>query len=127
VAVDKGPDDIVSPAMFSPADRTRWRCWCGQGIPRRRWISAALQASILSGVIPEIMKDDGAWRGWMICVIRTAYGRKMGTIRDLIACYRRKHDHSVEKRAEKFTSKWAATDRDDFLQQASPKTRRWHL
>ncbi|QSB46077.1 3,4-dihydroxy-2-butanone-4-phosphate synthase [Tsuneonella flava] len=60
-----------------------------------------------SGVICEIMKDDGSMArlGDLIDFARV-HNLKIGTIRDLIA-YRRKHDHLVEKRSEtSFKSRW---------------------
>lgn len=60
-----------------------------------------------SGVICEIMKDDGTMaRMDDLIPFARHHNLKMGTIRDLIA-YRRKHDHLVEKRAELvFHSRW---------------------
>jgi 3,4-dihydroxy 2-butanone 4-phosphate synthase/GTP cyclohydrolase II len=60
-----------------------------------------------SGVICEIMDDDGSMaRLDALMRFGRKHGLKMGTIRDLIA-YRRKHDHLVEKRAEStFQSRW---------------------
>ncbi|TGX38671.1 3,4-dihydroxy-2-butanone-4-phosphate synthase [Sphingomonas naasensis] len=60
-----------------------------------------------SGVICEIMKDDGTMaRMDDLVSFAQFHNLKIGTIRDLIA-YRRRHDHLVEKRAEaKFTSDW---------------------
>lgn len=60
-----------------------------------------------SGVICEIMREDGSMARLadLVDFART-HDLKIGTIRDLIA-YRRRHDHLVEKRAEtRFTSKW---------------------
>jgi 3,4-dihydroxy 2-butanone 4-phosphate synthase/GTP cyclohydrolase II len=60
-----------------------------------------------SGVICEIMKDDGTMaRLDDLVSFAQFHNLKLGTIRDLIA-YRRRHDHLVEKRAEaRFTSDW---------------------
>jgi 3,4-dihydroxy 2-butanone 4-phosphate synthase / GTP cyclohydrolase II len=60
-----------------------------------------------SGVICEVMKDDGTMaRLDDLIEFAQEHGLKVGTIRDLIA-YRRQHDHLVERRAEvKFTSRW---------------------
>jgi 3,4-dihydroxy 2-butanone 4-phosphate synthase/GTP cyclohydrolase II len=60
-----------------------------------------------SGVICEIMRDDGTMARLDDCIsFARMHDLKIGTIRDLIA-YRRKHDRMVEKRAElPFTSKW---------------------
>ena len=60
-----------------------------------------------SGVICEIMKDDGTMaRMDDLVSFAQFHNLKIGTIRDLIA-YRRRHDHLVEKRAEaRFESDW---------------------
>ncbi|AQR74615.1 3,4-dihydroxy-2-butanone-4-phosphate synthase [Sphingomonas sp. LM7] len=60
-----------------------------------------------SGVICEIMKDDGTMaRLDDLVSFAQFHSLKLGTIRDLIA-YRRRHDHLVEKRAEaSFVSDW---------------------
>jgi 3,4-dihydroxy 2-butanone 4-phosphate synthase / GTP cyclohydrolase II len=60
-----------------------------------------------SGVICEIMNEDGTMaRLDDLVAFAQLHGLKIGTIRDLIA-YRRRHDHLVEKRAEaKFVSQW---------------------
>jgi 3,4-dihydroxy 2-butanone 4-phosphate synthase / GTP cyclohydrolase II len=60
-----------------------------------------------SGVICEIMRDDGHMaRLEDLTGFARMHDLKIGTIRDLIA-YRRKHDHLVEKRAEtSFSSRW---------------------
>jgi len=60
-----------------------------------------------SGVICEIMKDDGEMaRMDDLVAFAQFHNLKIGTIRDLIA-YRRRKDHLVEKRAEaRFVSRW---------------------
>ncbi len=60
-----------------------------------------------SGVICEIMKEDGTMaRLDDLVAFAQLHGLKIGTIRDLIA-YRRRHDHNVEKAAETvFESRW---------------------
>ena len=109
VAVDasKGPADIVSPGHIFPLTARD-----GGVLVRAGHTEAAVDISRLaglnpSGVICEIMKDDGTMaRMDDLVAFARMHNLKMGTIRDLIA-YRRKHDHLVEKRAElKFTSKW---------------------
>jgi 3,4-dihydroxy 2-butanone 4-phosphate synthase / GTP cyclohydrolase II len=109
VAVDasKGPDDIVSPGHIFPLTARD-----GGVLVRAGHTEAAVDISRLaglnpSGVICEIMKDDGSMaRMDDLVAFARMHNLKMGTIRDLIA-YRRQHDHLVEKRAEmKFTSKW---------------------
>jgi 3,4-dihydroxy 2-butanone 4-phosphate synthase / GTP cyclohydrolase II len=109
VAIDasKGPDDIVSPGHVFPLTARD-----GGVLVRAGHTEAAVDISRLaglnpSGVICEIMKDDGTMaRMDDLVSFARMHNLKMGTIRDLIA-YRRKHDHLVEKRAEmKFTSRW---------------------
>jgi 3,4-dihydroxy 2-butanone 4-phosphate synthase/GTP cyclohydrolase II len=109
VAIDasKGPQDIVSPGHVFPLTARD-----GGTLVRAGHTEAAVDISRLaglnpSGVICEIMKDDGTMaRMDDLVSFARLHGLKMGTIRDLIA-YRRKHDHLVEKRAEmKFTSRW---------------------
>src|SRR3546814_5177728 len=67
-----------------------------------------------SGVICEIMKDDGTMaRMDDLIPFAQKHRLKIGTIRDLIA-YRRRNDHLVQKRSEvQFTSRWGGdwTDR----------------
>jgi 3,4-dihydroxy 2-butanone 4-phosphate synthase / GTP cyclohydrolase II len=60
-----------------------------------------------SGVICEIMRDDGSMaRMDDLVSFARLHDLKMGTIRDLIA-YRRRHDRMVEKSSEMaFTSRW---------------------
>ncbi len=60
-----------------------------------------------SGVICEIMNEDGTMaRLDDLVSFAQLHNLKIGTIRDLIA-YRRRHDHLVERRAEtSFKSRW---------------------
>jgi 3,4-dihydroxy 2-butanone 4-phosphate synthase/GTP cyclohydrolase II len=60
-----------------------------------------------SGVICEIMRDDGSMaRLDDLIPFAQRHGLKIGTIRDLIA-YRRRHDYLVEKKLEvRFNSRW---------------------
>ncbi len=107
VAVDasKGPADIVSPGHVFPLTARD-----GGVLVRAGHTEAAVDISRLaglnpSGVICEIMKDDGTMARMddMVAFARL-HNLKMGTIRDLIE-YRRKHDHLVECIAEApFTS-----------------------
>jgi 3,4-dihydroxy 2-butanone 4-phosphate synthase/GTP cyclohydrolase II len=109
VAIDaaKGPDDIVSPGHVFPLVARE-----GGVLVRAGHTEAAVDVSRLaglnpSGVICEIMADDGSMAR-LDGLMRFArlHGLKIGTIRDLIA-YRRRHDHLVEKRAEsRFQSRW---------------------
>jgi 3,4-dihydroxy 2-butanone 4-phosphate synthase / GTP cyclohydrolase II len=109
VAIDgtKGKDDIVTPGHIFPL-----RARDGGVLVRAGHTEAAVDISRLaglnpSGVICEIMRDDGHMaRLEDLMSFARLHELKIGTIRDLIA-YRRKHDHLVEKRAEtRFTSRW---------------------
>jgi 3,4-dihydroxy 2-butanone 4-phosphate synthase / GTP cyclohydrolase II len=98
VAVDasKGPADIVSPGHIFPLTARD-----GGVLVRAGHTEAAVDISRLaglnaSGVICEIMKDDGTMaRMDDLVAFARLHNLKMGTIRDLIE-YRRKHDHLVE-------------------------------
>ncbi len=109
VAIDasKGRDDIVTPGHVFPLIARD-----GGVLVRAGHTEAAVDISRLaglnpSGVICEIMKEDGTMaRMDDLVPFARLHNLKMGTIRDLIA-YRRQHDHLVEKRAEmKFNSRW---------------------
>jgi 3,4-dihydroxy 2-butanone 4-phosphate synthase / GTP cyclohydrolase II len=98
VAIDaaRGPDDIVTPGHVFPLVARD-----GGVLVRAGHTEAAVDVARLaglnpSGVICEIMKDDGTMaRMDDLVVFARLHGLKMGTIRDLIA-YRRRHDHLVE-------------------------------
>jgi len=109
VAIDasKGKDEIVTPGHIFPLVARE-----GGVLVRAGHTEAAVDVSRLaglnpSGVICEIMKDDGTMARLPDLIgFAQAHNLKIGTIRDLIA-YRRSHDHLVEKRAEaRFTSRW---------------------
>ncbi|MDP5280436.1 3,4-dihydroxy-2-butanone-4-phosphate synthase [Sphingomonas sp. DG1-23] len=109
VAIDasKGPEAIVSPGHVFPLVARD-----GGVLVRTGHTEAAVDVARLaglnpSGVICEIMKDDGTMaRLDDLVAFAQFHNLKIGTIRDLIA-YRRRHDHLVEKRAEaRFTSEW---------------------
>ena len=109
VAIDgsKSKDDIVTPGHVFPL-----RARDGGVLVRAGHTEAACDISRLaglnpSGVICEIMRDDGTMARLDDLVgFARMHDLKIGTIRDLIA-YRRKHDRMVEKRAEiTFTSRW---------------------
>jgi len=115
VAIDasKGADDIVTPGHVFPLEARE-----GGVLVRAGHTEAAVDISRLaglnpSGVICEIMREDGSMaRLDDLVEFARLHELKIGTIRDLIA-YRRQHDHLVEKRAEaRFTSayggEWAA-------------------
>jgi 3,4-dihydroxy 2-butanone 4-phosphate synthase / GTP cyclohydrolase II len=102
-----GPDALVSPGhVFPLAARP------GGVLMRAGHTEAAVDVSRLaglnpSGVICEIMNDDGTMaRMADLVAFGQRHGLKIGTIRDLIA-YRRRHDHLVERRTEvTFESRW---------------------
>ena len=109
VAIDgtKSRDDIVTPGHVFPL-----RARDGGVLVRTGHTEAAVDISRLaglnpSGVICEIMRDDGTMaRMDDLIAFARLHDLKIGTIRDLIA-YRRKHDRMVEKRAEiSFSSRW---------------------
>ena len=109
VAIDgtKGKGDIVTPGHVFPL-----RARPGGVLVRTGHTEAAVDISRLaglnpSGVICEVMRDDGQMARLEDLVgFARLHDLKIGTIRDLIA-YRRKHDRMVEKTAEMpFTSQW---------------------
>jgi len=109
VAIDasKHKQDIVTPGHVFPLVARD-----GGVLVRAGHTEAAVDVSRLaglnpSGVICEIMKDDGTMaRMDDLIAFAETHRLKIGTIRDLIA-YRRQHDHLVERRAEaRFTSRW---------------------
>ncbi|MBX9814415.1 MAG: 3,4-dihydroxy-2-butanone-4-phosphate synthase, partial [Sphingomonas sp.] len=109
VAIDasKGKDEIVTPGHVFPLVARD-----GGVLVRAGHTEAAVDVARLaglnpSGVICEIMRDDGTMaRMDDLIPFAKAHGLKIGTIRDLIA-YRRRHDHLVEKTAEiNFCSRW---------------------
>jgi 3,4-dihydroxy 2-butanone 4-phosphate synthase/GTP cyclohydrolase II len=109
VAIDagKGPADIVTPGHVFPLIARD-----GGVLVRTGHTEAAVDVARLaglnpSGVICEIMKDDGTMaRLDDLIPFAQKHRLKIGTIRDLIA-YRRRNDRSIEKRAEaSFRSRW---------------------
>src|ERR1700712_3855636 len=107
IAGSKGKADIVTPGHVFPL-----RARDGGVLVRAGHTEAAVDISRLaglnpSGVICEIMADDGTMaRMDDLFAFARMHDLKMGTIRDLIA-YRRKHDRMIEKKAEiTFTSRW---------------------
>ena len=112
VAIDgsKGKDDIVTPGHVFPL-----RAREGGVLVRTGHTEAAVDISRLaglnpSGVICEIMRDDGTMARLDDLVgFARMHDLKIGTIRDLIA-YRRKHDRMVERKAElDFSSRWGGS------------------
>lgn len=109
VAIDgsKGRADIVTPGHVFPLVAKD-----GGVLVRTGHTEAAVDVARLaglnpSGVICEVMKDDGTMaRLDDLIPFAAKHKMKIGTIRDLIA-YRRRHDHMVERRVEaSFTSQW---------------------
>ena len=109
VALDasKSSDEIVTPGHVFPLVARD-----GGVLVRAGHTEAAVDVSRLaglnpSGVICEIMNEDGTMaRMDDLVAFAQLHNLKIGTIRDLIA-YRRRHDHLVEKKAEMvFESKW---------------------
>ena len=112
VAIDasKGPEHIVSPGHVFPLVARD-----GGVLVRAGHTEAAVDVARLaglnpSGVICEIMKEDGTMaRMDDLVAFAQLHGLKIGTIRDLIA-YRLKKDHLVEQTAEaEFESRWGGT------------------
>ncbi|MBV1917896.1 MAG: 3,4-dihydroxy-2-butanone-4-phosphate synthase [Sphingomonadaceae bacterium] len=109
VAIDgsKSKDDIVTPGHVFPLQARD-----GGVLVRAGHTEAAVDISRLaglnpSGVICEIMSDDGTMaRMDDLITFARMHELKIGTIRDLIA-YRRKHDRMVEMQREySFDSRW---------------------
>lgn len=109
VAIDagKGREDIVTPGHVFPLIARD-----GGVLVRTGHTEAAVDVARLaglnpSGVICEIMKDDGTMaRLDDLIPFAQKHKLKIGTIRDLIA-YRRRNDHMIERRTEAtFTSRW---------------------
>lgn len=102
VAIDMsaGSEHIVTPGHIFPLVARP-----GGVLVRAGHTEAAVDVSRLaglnpSGVICEIMKDDGTMaRLDDLIPFARRHGLKIGTISDLIA-YRRRHDHNVERVAE---------------------------
>ena len=123
VAIDaaKGPEHLVTPGhVFPLAARD------GGVLVRAGHTEAAVDVARLaglnpSGVICEIMDDDGTMaRMDGLVAFAQLHNLKIGTIRDLIA-YRLKKDRLVEQTAEaRFESRWGGTwTAKTFLNKAS--------
>ncbi len=103
----KGSGDIVTPGHVFPLQARP-----GGVLVRAGHTEAAVDVSRLaglnpSGVICEIMKDDGEMaRLDDLIAFAAEHKLKIGTIRDLIS-YRLRNDHLAERRAEaRFHSEW---------------------
>lgn len=102
VAIDasKGPEEIVSPGHVFPLIARDGGVLVRAGHTEAAVDIARLAGLNPSGVICEIMKDDGTMaRLDDLVAFAQLHNLKIGTIRDLIA-YRRRYDHDVEKVAE---------------------------
>jgi 3,4-dihydroxy 2-butanone 4-phosphate synthase/GTP cyclohydrolase II len=123
VAIDaaKGPEEIVTPGHVFPLVARD-----GGVLVRAGHTEAAVDVARLaglnpSGVICEIMREDGAMaRMDDLVEFAATHGLKIGTIRDLIA-YRLKKDRLVEQTAEaRFESRWGGSwTARTFLNKAS--------
>ena len=102
VAIDpsKGPQDLVTPGHIFPLAARE-----GGTLARTGHTEAAVDIARLaglnpSGVICEIMNDDGTMaRRDDLIAFAQLHGLKIATIADLIA-YRRRHDRIVERKLE---------------------------
>ena len=102
VAIDpsKGPDDLVSPGHVFPLEARDGGVLVRAGHTEAAVDIARLAGLNPSGVICEIMNDDGTMaRTPDLIQFAQFHGLKMGTIADLIA-YRLRHDRIVERLLE---------------------------
>ena len=109
VAIDaaKGPEHIVTPGHVFPLVARDGGVLIRAGHTEAAVDIARLAGLNPSGVICEIMKEDGTMaRMDDLVAFAQLHGLKIGTIRDLIA-YRLQKDRLVEQTAEaKFESRW---------------------
>jgi 3,4-dihydroxy 2-butanone 4-phosphate synthase/GTP cyclohydrolase II len=112
VAIDasKGPEHIVTPGHVFPLVAKDGGVLIRAGHTEAAVDVARLAGLNPSGVICEIMSEDGTMaRMDDLVAFAQLHGLKIGTIRDLIA-YRLKKDHLVEQTAEaQFESRWGGT------------------
>ncbi len=112
VAIDasKGPEHIVTPGHVFPLVAKDGGVLIRAGHTEAAVDIARLAGLNPSGVICEIMKEDGTMaRMDDLVAFAQLHGLKVGTIRDLIA-YRLKKDHLVEQTAQaQFESRWGGT------------------
>ncbi len=112
VAIDaaKGPEAIVTPGHVFPLVARDGGVLIRAGHTEAAVDIARLAGLNASGVICEIMKEDGTMaRMDDLVAFAQHHNLRIGTIRDLIA-YRLKKDHVVEQTAEaRFESRWGGT------------------
>ncbi len=112
VAIDgsKGADDIVTPGHIFPLLARDGGVLVRAGHTEASVDIARLAGLNPSGVICEIMNDDGTMARLDDLVgFAREHGLKIGTIRDLIA-YRRENDHLIERRGTRdFKSRWGGS------------------
>lgn len=112
VAIDaaKGPEHIVTPGHVFPLVAKDGGVLIRAGHTEAAVDVARLAGLNPSGVICEIMREDGTMaRMDDLVAFAQLHGLKIGTIRDLIA-YRLRKDHLVEQTAEaEFESRWGGT------------------
>jgi 3,4-dihydroxy 2-butanone 4-phosphate synthase/GTP cyclohydrolase II len=112
VAIDasKGPEHIVTPGHVFPLVAKEGGVLIRAGHTEAAVDIARLAGLNPSGVICEIMREDGTMaRMDDLVAFAQLHGLKIGTIRDLIA-YRLKKDHLVELKAEAaLESRWGGT------------------
>jgi 3,4-dihydroxy 2-butanone 4-phosphate synthase/GTP cyclohydrolase II len=112
VAIDasKGREDIVTPGHVFPLVAKEGGVLIRAGHTEAAVDVARLAGLNPSGVICEIMREDGTMaRMDDLVAFAQLHGLKVGTIRDLIA-YRLKKDHLVEQTAEAtFESRWGGS------------------
>ncbi len=102
VAIDptKGQSDIVTPGHVFPLVARRGGVLVRAGHTEAAVDIARLAGLIPSGVICEIMNDDGTMARLPDLVkFAQLHGMKVGTIADLIA-YRRRYDHFITRAVE---------------------------
>ncbi len=102
VAIDptKGQSDIVTPGHVFPLVARRGGVLVRAGHTEAAVDIARLAGLIPSGVICEIMNDDGTMARLPDLVkFAQLHGMKVGTIADLIA-YRRRNDHFITRAVE---------------------------
>ena len=112
VAIDaaKGPEHIVTPGHVFPLVAREGGVLIRAGHTEAAVDIARLAGLNPSGVICEIMREDGTMaRMDDLVAFAQLHGLKIGTIRDLIS-YRLKKDHLLEQTAEApFESRWGGT------------------